>query len=138
MKTNKSFGAAFVACLVTLVIAFTLSIRPNSALASGGSSSGSGGAGGFSTSNVDTLKIQKCYYFDTGSYVELLLQAVSSDSTAHIYAYLPDGTRLGEVQNGGGGRYGGTVFGSFYVPATITFMSSSGGSITVPATPMQL
>ena len=73
-----------------------------------------------------------------GGYVELLLQAVSSDSNAHLYAYLPDGTYLGEVQNGGGGRYGGTVFGSYYIPATITFISSSGGSITVPTSPMQL
>ncbi len=101
-------------------------------------SGGSGGGGGGSTANVDTIKVNKCYYFDTGSYCELLLQAVSSNSAAHIYAYLPDGTYLGEVQNGGGGRYGGTVLGTYHVPATITFISSSGGSITVATQPMQL
>lgn len=84
------------------------------------------------------MKVQKCYYFDTGSYCELLRQAVSSDSSAHICAYLPDGACLGEVQNGGGGRYGGTVFPSMYVQASITFISSSGGNITVATSPMQL
>jgi len=137
--SNKSIGTVLVTGVVTLVLALTLSILPNSASASGGSGAGSGGgSGGGSTSNIDTIKVSKCYYFDTGSYCELLLQAVSSDSSAHIYAYLPDGTCLGEVQNGGGGRYGGTVFGTYHVPASITFISSSGGSITVAASPMQL
>jgi hypothetical protein len=39
------------------------------------------------------------------------------------------------VQNGGGGRYGGTVFGTSSVLATITIKRSSGGSITVATTP---
>jgi hypothetical protein len=139
MKTNTSFGSALVGSVITLIVALTLSLMPNSTLASGGSSSGSGsGGGGGSTSSVDTIKVQKCYYFDTGSYVELLLQAVSSNSNAHLYAYLPDGTYLGEVQNGGGGQYGGTVFLTMYVPASITFISSSGGNITAQCTPMQL
>jgi hypothetical protein len=138
MKNCKPIGAVMVTGLVTLVLALTLTILPNSASASGGSGSGSGGGSGGSTSNIDTIKVSKCYYFDTGSYCELLLQAVSSDSSAHIYAYLPDGTYLGEVQNGGGGRYGGTVFGTYHVPASITFISSSGGSITVAASRMQL
>lgn len=122
------------AILMTAMIVGISITQPTTASASGGS----GGSGGGSTSNVDSIKVNKCYYAPTGSYVELLLQAVSSDSTAHIYAYLPDGKLLGEVQNGGGGRYGGTVFGSFYIPATITFISSSGGSITVATAPIQL
>ena len=125
--------------LCALLIAFTINALPNRAFASGGSGSGSGGSGGGgSTGQVDTIKVNKCYYAPTGGYVELLLQAVSSDSSAHIYAYLPDGTYLGEVQNGGGGRYGGTVFGSYYIPESITFISSSGGSITVATAPIQL
>ena len=128
------------ALLMTAVIAIAISTitQPITASASGGSGSGGSGGGGGTTTGVDTIKVQKCYYFDTGSYCELLLQAVSSDSSAHIYAYLPDGTYLGEVQNGGGGRYGGTVFLSMYVPSSITFISSSGGSITVATQPMQL
>ena len=50
---------------------------------------------------------------------------------------LPDGTYLGEVQNGGGGRYGRTVFLSMYVPASITIKSSAGGSVTAPCVPFQ-
>ena len=96
MKHNQAHRAAFIAGLITLLMAFIL---PNPALASGGSGSASGG--GSSTSKVDTIKVNKCYYADVGSYVELLLNAVSSDSSAHLYAYLPNGTYLGEVQNGG-------------------------------------
>jgi hypothetical protein len=134
MKTQikNAINAILLTAMVAIGIG-TLS-QPLAASASGGSGSGGGG----STSNVDTIKVNKCYYFDTGSYCELLLQAVSSDSSAHIYAYLPDGTYLGEVQNGGGGRYGGTVLGTYHVPASITFISSSGGSIVVPTSPMQL
>lgn len=125
------------AILMTAIIAIGTSTitQPIDALASGGSGGSSGGGG---TSTGDTIKVNKCYYAPVGGYVELLLQAVSSDSSAHIYAYLPDGSYLGEVQNGGGGRYGGTVFGCYYIPASITFISSSGGSITVATAPMQL
>lgn len=137
MKTNITTLAKTISVMAVLAVAVGLLSKPITVSASGGSGSGSGGGGG-TTSSVDTIKVNKCYYFDTGSYVELLLQAVSSDSNAHIYAYLPDGTYLGEVQNGGGGRYGGTVFGSYYIPASITFVSSSGGAITVPTSLMQL
>src|ERR1051326_2657120 len=86
------------ALLMTAVIAIAISTitQPITASASGGSGSGGSGGGGGTTTGVDTIKVQKCYYFDTGSYCELLLQAVSSDSSAHIYAYLPDGTRSEE------------------------------------------
>lgn len=92
----------------------------------------SGGSG-----SVDTIKVNKCEYavVSSGTYVELLISASSSSSGALLLAYLPDGTLLGPVQNGG--RYGGTVFLSSYVPATITIQSSSGGQVTVPCTPYQ-
>jgi hypothetical protein len=138
MKINNTLGATLVAGLVTLMTVISLGILPGPAFASGGSGSGGSSGGGGTTSSVDTIKVNKCYYFDTGSYCQLLLQAVSSDSAAHIYAYLPDGTYLGEVQNGGGGRYGGTVFGTYHVPDSITFVSSSRGKITVATQPMQL
>src|SRR5690242_19867966 len=130
MKTKiKSLLNAIVATAI-LAAGIATTIQPIAAQASGGS-------GGGTTSSVDSLKVNKCYYFDTGSYVELLLQAVSSNSNAHIYAYLPDGTYLGEVQNGGGGRYGGTVFVTLSVPSSITFVSSAGGVITAPCVPYQ-
>lgn len=114
--------------LVALAIGLTLLHLATPVIASGGSGSGGGG----STSSVDTIKVSKCYYFPTSSYVELLINASSSNSSALLYAYLSDGTYLGQVQNGGGGRYGGTVFVTLFIPPTITIISSSGGSITVP------
>jgi hypothetical protein len=63
---------------------------------------------------------------------ERLIKASSSDTTAHLYAYTPSGTYLGEAQNGGGSRYGGTAMG--YVgadPVNVTLIGSSSGSLTV-------
>ena len=99
-------------------------------------SGGSGSAGG-SNSATDTIKVIKCEYAVTQAYVELLISASSSNSNAHLYAYLPDGTYLGEVQNGGGGRYGGTVFVTLYVPSSITLISSAGGIVIAPCVPYQ-
>ena len=126
-----------VALMAGLGIGLINVATPVSASGSSGSGGGGGGGGGGTTS-VDTIKVNKCYYFDTGSYIELLINASSSNSGAHLYAYLPDGTYLGEVQNGGGGQYGGTVFVTLYIPATITIISSSGGAITVPCVPGQI
>jgi hypothetical protein len=140
MKQLKAAGKAMLmtmALTMGLGIGFINLVTPVSA--SGGSGSGgSGGGGGGGTTGVDTIKVSKCYYFDTGSYIELLINAGSSNSSAHLYAYLPNGAYLGEVQNGGGGRYGGTVFVTLYIPTTITIISSSGGSITVPCVPGQI
>ena len=119
------------ALLMATVIATGIGMvsLPTSAFASGGS-----GGGGV---RVDAIKVSKAYYFDTGSYVELLIKAQSSDPTAHLYAYLPNGQLLGEVQNGGGSRYGGTVFLSMFIPRTITILSTSGGATTVLTAPFQ-
>jgi hypothetical protein len=93
-------------------------------------------AQGGSGTKVDTLKVSKCFYNSGG---EMLIKAASSDATATLSAYRPDGTFQGYVQNGGGGRYGGTVMPYMpYDPGTMTITSSSGGSITVPTTPFQL
>jgi hypothetical protein len=93
----------------------------------------SGGGGGSST---DTIKVSKCYYdAPTG---EGLIKASSSDTGAQLTAYLPTGEVYGLVQNGGGGRYGGTVMRYQPTdPVYVTIRSSSGGSITVPTTPFQ-
>ena len=135
MKINKFTGVTFLSVLLLVLVTLSVSMFSQQALASGGS--GSGGGGGTSGSSVDTIKVNKCYYYDTGSYVELLINAVSSNSNAHLYAFLPDGTYLGEVQNGGGGRYGGTVFVTLYIPESITIVSSAGGRIIAPTTPFQ-
>jgi hypothetical protein len=126
----------FVA-IVTIVIA--TSLQPMPALASGSSGGGGGGTsgGGGGTSQVDTIKVSKCYYdAPTG---EMLIKASSSDTSARLFAYRPDGTFQGEVQNGGGSRYGGTVMGYIpYDPGYMIIISSSGGTITVPTTPFQI
>jgi hypothetical protein len=133
MKATKTFGASLVAGVLTFITALTLALVPNAALASGGTSSG-GGGGGIS---ADTIKVSKCYYdAPTG---EGLIKASSSDTSAHLYAYRLDGTYLGEVQNGGGSRYGGTVMPYEATdPVYLVIISSSGGSITVPTTPFQI
>ena len=101
-------------------------------------SGGSGGGGSTKPpSSVDSIKVAKAEFFDQGGAVELLVSAVSSDLTAHLYLYDPSGVYLGEVQNGRGGRYGGSVFVTTYIPATLTIKSSSGGAVTVATTPFQ-
>ena len=119
-------GAILTVQLLGLGLGFTGS--PTRAMASGG------GTGGGTNVKVDSIKVSKCYY--SGN---MLIKASSSDVTAHLYVYLPSGAYVGEVQNGGGSRYGGTVTG--YVgadPGSVTIKSSSGGSITVPTTPPQI
>jgi hypothetical protein len=129
MKRNTTSSTSILTALMILAVAFTLAMMPRLSFASGGSGSGGG--------SVDTIKVSKCYYdAPTG---QMLIKASSSDTTAHLYAYLPSGAYLGEVQNGGGSRYGGTVMG--YVsadPGSVTINSSAGGTITVPTTPFQI
>lgn len=93
----------------------------------------SGGGGG---SKFDTIKVSKCYY-QAGA-TAMLIKASSSDPTARLFAFLPDGEYLGEVQNGGGSRYGGTVL-IYYGPdpGYIHILSTSGGSTDALTTPFQ-
>ena len=100
-----------------------------------GMSGGANGSGGGGRS--DTVRVNKCEYFVSGSYAQLLVSASSSNTSAHLLVYLPSGAYLGEVQNGGGGRYGGTVFLTPSVPAALTIRSSAGGQITAPCVPFQ-
>jgi hypothetical protein len=104
-----------------------------------GSTTGGGGTsgGGGGTVKVDDIKVSKCYTNATAtSYGQLLIKAASSDPAAHLYAYRPDGTFQGEVQNGGGSRYGGTVMGYLpYDPGYMVIRSSSGGVVNAPTTP---
>jgi hypothetical protein len=122
---SRTIGNLLLAALLTLGIGMIS--QPTPVAASGG---------GGSTPQVDKIKVSKCYY-DVPS-GQMLIKASSSDPTAKLSAYRPDGTYQGPVQNGGGSRYGGTVMGYIpYNPITMTIKSSSGGSITVPTTPFQ-
>ena len=90
--------------------------------------------------SVDTIKVTKCYTNATvAGGGEMLIKGASSDTTARLFAYRPDGTLIGEIQNGGGSRYGGTVMPyQPYDPGNVIIKSSAGGSVTVPTTPFQL
>ena len=123
---RRTLGFFSVAVLFVGAVAFLSA--PSLVRASGG------GGGG---TKVDTIKVSKCYYdAPTG---EMLIKASSSDPTARLFAYLPSGVCIGQVQNGGGSRYGGTVMGFVGAdPVYVTIISTSGGSITVPTTPFQI
>ena len=131
--TNKQTSCGhFKTLVLTIIIGLCVSgiTAPASALA------GSGGGGGTSTGHVDSIKVSKNYYAAANG--TMLINVSSSDPTAHLYVYLPSGRLLGEVQNGGGGRYGGSVFWVGADPGYTVFRSSSGGSISVPTAPFQL
>ena len=114
---------------------------------SGGGNSGGGNSGGGSGKNggggsvgtpapgtVDVITVTKCW----SNGPQLLIKASSTDPLAQLYAYRPDGVRIGLVQNGGSNRYGGTVYaGQPSDPGEVTIRSSSGGSITVKTAPFQ-
>ena len=90
--------------------------------------------------SIDSIKVGKAYTnADIVGGGEMLIKASSSDTTARLFVYRPDGTFIGEAQNGGGSRYGGTVMPyQSYDSGYVTIRSSSGGSVTVPTTPFQL
>ena len=119
-----------------LMMALGMSVALNNLILPVNASGGSGGGGGGGGTSVDSIKVSKCYCNDAG---QMLIKASSSDSTARLFAYRPDGSYIGEVQNGGGSRYGGTVMPwQPYDPVYVTIISTSGGSITVPTTPFQI
>ncbi|WP_147065571.1 hypothetical protein [Terrabacter aerolatus] len=88
---------------------------------------------------MDHLEVDKCWTNATATTGgQLLISARSSDPAARLQAYRSDGTLIGEVHNGGGQRYGGTVFAyERHDPGPVTIRSSRGASITVPTTPFR-
>lgn len=138
MKTNTSSFSTLRNSAFAVLLCFGLSEPFSRSLASGGSGSGGGGGGGGTA--VDTIKVSKCYCNAAGtSGGEMLIKASSSNTSARLFAYRPDGSYIGEVQNGGGSRYGGTVMPyQPYDPINVTIQSNAGGSVTVPTTPFQL
>ncbi len=88
---------------------------------------------------ADIVHVTKCFTnASLSGGGELLIKANSSDPAARLFAYRPDGALIGELQNGGGSRYGGTVMP--YQPddpISVTIKSSAGGAVTVPTTGFQ-
>src|SRR5436305_1290765 len=126
--------------LTTLALTASLALTGASAAYASGGGAGGGGAT-TQTPKADSVKISKaCTTFSAAAGGgEMLIKASSSDASARLFAYRPDGVLIGEVQNGGGSQYGGTVMPwQFVYSASVTVQSSSGGSITVPTTPFQI
>jgi hypothetical protein len=99
-----------------------------------GSGSATAGTGTLAPGTVDVIKVTKCW----SNGPQLLIKASSTDPLAQLYAYRPDGSVIGLVQNGGSNRYGGTVYaGQPSDPGEVTIKSSSGGFITVKTSPFQ-
>jgi hypothetical protein len=127
--------------LTTMAVTASIALTgATTAYASGGGGGGGGGSTTTQPPKADSIKVTKAYTNATpDSGGEMLIKASSSDTSARLFAYRPDGSYIGEVQNGGGSRYGGTVMPyQFTYSPTITIQSSSGGSITVPTTPFQI
>lgn len=85
------------------------------------------------------VRVEKCWTTATpGHGGELLVKASSSDRSARLLVYAADGSLIGEVQNGGGGRYGGSVMPYQKVdPGQCVVRSSSGGTAAAPTAPFQ-
>lgn len=132
MKTSIQSLATVRNFLFTLLFCLSLSQAGMRTLASGGSNSTGGGG----SSSAETIKVDKCFYdAPTG---QMLIKASSSNTSAKLYAYRPDGTFQHEVQNGGGSRYGGTFCGWIsHDPGYMVIKSSSGASTNAPTTPVQ-
>jgi hypothetical protein len=108
-----------------------------SSIARSAQSGGSGSGGGTpAPAAVETFKVTK-HSYDAPSY-ELLVNASSSNTSARLSVYAQSGAYIGEIQNGGGGKYGGSVFVLLHDPVELTIKSSAGGSITVPTIPFVL
>jgi hypothetical protein len=144
LRSLRSLGSLAVAALILAACSDSSAttgpsdgraIAPTGASFSGSSGGGGGGStsGGGGQVTTDVIKVGK-HSYDAPSH-ELLVSASSSDGNARLSVYAQSGAYIGEVQNGGGGQYGGSVFFSMTDPVTLTIKSSSGGSITVATVP---
>lgn len=111
------------------------SAPPTSGPARGTSSTAPGRSG----AHVDLVRVEKCWTTATRSHGgQLLVKASSSDPAAHLLVYGSDGSLIGEVQNGGGGRYGGSVMPyQRSDPGSCVVRSSAGGTSSAPSGPFQ-
>jgi hypothetical protein len=88
----------------------------------------------------ESISIGKCWTNATATASgQLLISAKSSDSSATLSAYRSDGSLIGPVNNGFGGRYGGTVMPiQQHDPGTIIVKSDSGASASCHTTPFEV
>ena len=110
MKLSLPIHRSFSTICLVFLLACAVTSTPAGALAQGrtGTGTANSGGGGGGGPRVDSIKFSKCFY--SASNGAMLISASSSNPAARLFAYLPDGTFYCEVVNGGGNRYGGTVF----------------------------
>lgn len=123
--TEASTSAPTVAPVETTV--------PATTAPQGGGGGGHGGGG----NGAEVITISKCFTNATAhGFGAMLIKAASSNPAAQLSAHRSDGSLIGEVQNGGGSRYGGTVMEiQPYDPGTVTITSSTGASATCQTGP---
>lgn len=123
--TEASTSAPTVAPVETTV--------PATTAPQGGGGGGHGGGG----NGAEVITISKCFTNATAhGFGAMLIKAASSNPAAQLSAYRSDSSLIGEVQNGGGSRYGGTVMEiQQYDPGTVTIKSSTGASATCQTGP---
>ena len=131
MKLNKTSGASFLTAVMTLVIAFGISMMPGLTFASGGSGSG-GGTGGVQTPNnagnwTGTITTP----FGTGAFTMRISQSLTSLSgSAHFGAPVFDATLKLAASTLDGVNFSGFVSsGEGSLPITGT-LSADGTTIT--------
>jgi hypothetical protein len=84
---------------------------------------------------VETIKVTKRFY--VASNRTLLISGTSSNATARLFLYRSSGSPIGEIQNGAGGKYGGSVFFAGSDPVSLTIVSSTGGKVSFTTAPYQ-
>ncbi len=148
MKNAKNIAVAFIAAPLCFVLI------PSTTFAAGGRTPAISATTAASASPAQpaqvsapvaasakrsSIKVTKCFTNATRTAGgQMLIKASSSNPSARLFAYRPNGSLIGEVRNGGGSRYGGTVMPyQHYDPIYVTIKSSAGGSITVRTTPFQ-
>lgn len=136
---HRSFVALTAFIAVGFAVACSNSPTAPSGVGASASITEAATSQGGSQPAAESIKVSKCYTNATAAGGgQMLIKASSSNTSARLFAYRPDGSLIGEVQNGGGSRYGGTVMPyQPYDPVTVTVSSSAGGSVTVPTTPFQ-
>jgi hypothetical protein len=138
MKLNKTSGASLLTAVMTLVIAFGISMMPGLTFASGGSGSG-GGTGGVQTPNnagnwTGTITTP----FGTGAFTMRISQSGTSLSgSAHFGAPVFDATlKLAALTLDGVNFSGFVSSGEGSLPITGT-LSADGTTITGTVTELQ-
>lgn len=138
MKLNKTSGASLLTAVMTLVIAFGISMIPGLTFASGGSGSGGGGGGVQTPNSAGNWTGTITTPFGTGAFTMRISQSGTSLSgSAHFGAPVFDATlKLAALTLDGVNFSGFVSSGEGSLPITGT-LSADGTTITGTVTELQ-